>query len=276
MSEVTEAGPKGTRFFEVWFFEEIDSTNRYLLDQAREGAPEGLVAVADHQTAGRGRLGRTWVAPPGSSLLVSVLLRPALPAEELHLANVCVALSAADACREAAGAEPGLKWPNDLVVAERKLAGVLAEVAWPAGPGRSGPEGSGPGPHGGGAGPAVVVGIGINVDWPEEIPAELAGTAVSLNHLVGRRVDRTELLVSLLRALDARCGRLEQADGRRDIADQYRARCVTVGRRVRVELPGETFTGTATDISDQGHLLVSTDAGRRTVAAGDVTHLRLA
>ncbi|HZQ88358.1 MAG TPA: bifunctional biotin--[acetyl-CoA-carboxylase] synthetase/biotin operon repressor, partial [Acidimicrobiales bacterium] len=85
-----------------------------MLDAAREGAPEGTVAVADHQTAGRGRLGRVWVAPPGASLLVSILLRPSLPPDRLHLATAAVALSAAAALEEVAGFRPGLKWPNDL------------------------------------------------------------------------------------------------------------------------------------------------------------------
>ena len=98
-----------------------------LLDEARTGAPEGLVAVADHQTAGRGRLDRTWEAPPGSSLLVSVLLRPALDADEAHRVVMAAALALADAVGEVAGFTPDLKWPNDLVVGERKLAGLLAE-----------------------------------------------------------------------------------------------------------------------------------------------------
>src|SRR4051812_27340870 len=108
------------------------------------GAPEGLAAVADHQTAGRGRLGRAWVAPPGASLLLSVLFRPDLAPERLHLTTAAVALAAAEACEAVAGVLPVLKWPNDLLVGDRKLAGVLAESRLPA----------------------VVVGIGLNVNWP--------------------------------------------------------------------------------------------------------------
>jgi BirA family biotin operon repressor/biotin-[acetyl-CoA-carboxylase] ligase len=168
----------GTRF-EVRRFEELDSTNRYLLDQARAGAPEGLVAVADHQTAGRGRLGRRWEAPAGAGLLVSVLLRPSLPIEELHLCTVAVALAARSACTEAAGVEPGLKWPNDLIVGERKVAGILAEAR----------EG------------AVVVGIGVNVAWPPPdteptevaVPGDLA-QATSLWRESGTRIDPGRLL----------------------------------------------------------------------------------
>src|SRR5438067_1956480 len=106
---------------------EVDSTNRALLDRARDGAPHGLVLVADHQTAGRGRLGRTWEAAPGSALLVSVLLRPAIAPDELHLVTVAGALAACDACAEVAGVDVGVKWPNDVVVEDGKLAGLLAE-----------------------------------------------------------------------------------------------------------------------------------------------------
>ena len=246
-----------TRFGDVRWFPEIDSTNRWLLAEARSGAPEGLVAVADHQSAGRGRLGRSWTAPPGSSLLASVLLRPGLSPESLHLVNVALALAAADACLEVAGVEVGLKWPNDLLVADRKVAGVLAEADL-GGPGR----------------PAVVVGIGLNVNWPEELPPELAGTATSLNRLAGRTVDRAALLVRILVGLDRRYSALGAPGGPEALASEYRGRCATIGRAVRVELADETFTGTAADVDDAGHLLVMTDVCLRTVGAGDVVHLR--
>jgi len=265
------------RFLDVRRFDSIDSTNRYLLDEARSGASEGLVAVADSQEAGRGRLGRTWVAPPGSSLLVSVLLRPgaALPQSSSHLLTVALALAAADACAELAGVNPLLKWPNDLLVGDRKLAGILAEAdAGPAGAGAR----------------AVVVGLGLNVAWPRELPDELKETATALNHAAGSRpVDRDELLDGILAGLEARYAPLvgpaettrtaEPAErvrerARRELASEYRRRCSTVGRAVRVELPDETFTGTAVDISEQGQLMVDVGTCLRAVTAGDVVHLR--
>src|SRR6476469_4959346 len=153
----TSHGPR----WHVRHFPEIDSTNRYLLDEARGGAADGLVAVADHQTAGRGRFDRRWEAPPGSSLLVSVLLRPTPPgdgpgdasADGSHRAVMAVALALAEAVEAVAGVTPGLKWPNDLVVGDRKLAGLLAERE----------------------GDAVVIGAGCNVEW-EAFPPELAAT----------------------------------------------------------------------------------------------------
>lgn len=221
------------------------------MEEARAGAGEGLVAVAEHQTAGRGRLGRQWVAPPGASLLMSILLRPALEPERLHLVTAAVALAAAEAVQVAAGFRPGLKWPNDLVVSapegDRKLAGVLAEAALPA----------------------VVVGIGINVSWPPELPAELAAIATAANHVAGRPVDREVVLGALLAGLDGRYGRWEE------VAVEHRACCVTIGRDVRVELAGETFHGRAVDVSEDGHLVVDPGNGPlRTVSAGDVIHLR--
>ena len=223
---------------------EVDSTNRVALDLARAGAPEGTVVVAGFQSAGRGRRGRPWEAPAGSSLLASVLLRPGpvLPPGRLHLAVAVVALAAADACAAAAGFRPGLKWPNDLVVGDAKLAGVLAELE----------------------GEAVVVGLGMNLSavgpWPDG--------AVAAEGVAGRPVDADAVLGALLPALADRYGDWPA------VASAYRRACTTLGRTVRVDLADETFTGTAADISDDGHLLVDVGMCLRTVTAGDVVHLR--
>ena len=114
--------------WDIHQLDEVGSTNTYVREQARQGAPAGLVAVADHQTAGRGRLDRRWESPPGANLLVSFLLRPGCGAGAVHLCAGAVALAGADACREVAGVEPVLKWPNDLLLDGAKLAGVLAEA----------------------------------------------------------------------------------------------------------------------------------------------------
>ncbi len=135
----------GTRFTDIRRFDSLDSTNRYLLAEARSGAPEGVVAVAEFQTAGRGRLGRHWEAPAGSNLLASVLLRPELPLDQRHLAASVMALAAADAAVLVAGTPLAVKWPNDLLGKDaRKVAGVLAE-ADVAGPGRTGGTAAGGG-----------------------------------------------------------------------------------------------------------------------------------
>jgi BirA family transcriptional regulator, biotin operon repressor / biotin---[acetyl-CoA-carboxylase] ligase len=227
----------GTRFDDVRWFERTDSTNRYLLECAAAGAPEGVVAVADEQTAGRGRLGRTWVAPAGSALLVSALLRPGLPAERTHLVTLAAGLAALDALDALSPVRAGLKWPNDVVVDDRKLAGILAEA-----------DGAG----------AVVVGMGCNVQ-PAALPGELREIATAIE------VDRAQLLVAWLRAYDARLAALDAV-----VADAV-TRSATLGRRVRVELSDFTsFEGTATDLTAEGFLVVD----GRVVSAGDVVHLR--
>jgi len=234
-----------TRFRDVRSFEIVDSTNRYLLECAAAGAPEGVVAVADEQTAGRGRLGRSWIAPAGAALLVSVLLRPQLPPERVHLVTLAAALAALDALPDA-GAQ--LKWPNDVVIGDRKLAGILAEAD---------------------SGGAVVVGMGLNVrdDW---FPDDLRQTATAV------AVDHRELLVGWLRAYDARLNALDA------VLAAATARSATLGRAVRVELAGETFEGVARALTDEGYLVVDEEMQAepestsrvRVVTAGEVVHLR--
>jgi BirA family transcriptional regulator, biotin operon repressor / biotin---[acetyl-CoA-carboxylase] ligase len=238
--------------WDVRRFEEIDSTNAYLRREAGSGAPEGAVAVADHQSAGRGRMDRRWESPPGASLLVSVLFRPDFDPSELHLCTAAVALAAAEACRRVGGVGAVVKWPNDLLVGEAKLAGVLAETDFSAG------------------GCALVVGLGLNVAWPG--PDGVGGTC--LNDLSARPVDRVALLDALLDALSVRRALLDTAPGRHEVAAELRRRCATLGRRVRVELAAEVVVGVAVEVDDSGHLVVETATGRQTVAAGDVVHLR--
>jgi BirA family biotin operon repressor/biotin-[acetyl-CoA-carboxylase] ligase len=254
----------GTRFTDIRRFSSIDSTNRYLLEQARAGAVDGTVAVASHQTAGRGRLGRTWEAPPGSNLLVSVLLRLDLPVGERSLIAAAVALAAVDAARVVAATDLGIKWPNDLLAPDgRKVAGVLSEADLTAA------SKGGPLP--------VVVGIGINSNWPldqDELPSDLAGAATSLAQLAGHAVDLDALLEELLSALEGRLGGLETPRGRTGLAHELRLRCTTIGTVVRVELAGEQFEGTAVGLSPEGHLIVDHGGKARAVIAGDVVHVR--
>ncbi len=255
----------GTRFTDVRRFATIDSTNRYLLEEARAGAHEGVVAVADHQTAGRGRLGRRWEAAPGANLLVSVLLRPPLAPQQAQLGASVVALAAAEAVWAVAGVEVGIKWPNDLLAADgRKVAGVLAEAD-------VSPSSAS------GSFPPMVVGIGINANWPAQdadLAPELVGTATSLGQQTGHAIDTAALLDSLLACLEPRVADLGSELGQARQAADLVARCTTVGTRVRVELAGESFVGTATGITPDGHLTVDVGGMPRTVVAGDVVHVR--
>jgi BirA family biotin operon repressor/biotin-[acetyl-CoA-carboxylase] ligase len=240
----------GTRFAPVRWYTRLDSTNRDALEAATQGMAEGLVVVADEQTAGRGRLGRTWVAPPRASLLVSTLLRPELPPERMHLVTLAAALAAVDAVQQVAGVTAAVKWPNDVVIDDRKLAGILAEAA----------------------GGAVVVGMGLNVRW-EGFPADIAATATALNAecSLPDDVDTATVLVEWLVAFEAHLSNLDRVIG------GAAARSATLGRRVRVELPGESLLGVARRFTDDGYLVVEEDGGReRVVTSGDVVHLRVA
>ena len=244
--------------WDVRRFATLPSTNDWVLGRAREGAPAGLVAVADHQRAGRGRMGRRWEAPPGCCLLVSVLLRPVAPRAALFSCTAAVALAVAEACGAVGGTEPAVKWPNDLLYDDAKVAGILAESDASA-PG--GPPGS----------VAVVVGVGCNLDW--DGPPGVGGTSLAA-HALGP-VGRDALLEAMLDRLAVRAPALDTESGRRATVAKLRARCVTLGRGVRVETAGaDAVVGTARALDDDGRLVVSTTAGDVVVAAGDVVHLR--
>jgi BirA family biotin operon repressor/biotin-[acetyl-CoA-carboxylase] ligase len=221
----------------------LDSTNRRALDAAREGTDDGLVVVADVQTAGRGRLGRSWEAPPGSSLLVTVLLRRGPQPRAMMAAGLALAAGV----EEVAGVDVALKWPNDLLVGERKLAGLLAEAE----------------------DDAVAIGAGCNVNW-ESFPDELAATATACNLEAGAPVDRDALLDAYL---DALTRTLAAGDA---IAAEYRARLATIDRPVRVhQVRGEDLVGTAVDVTGDGALVVRDAEGDdHTIVAADVVHLR--
>jgi len=240
-----------TRFTDIELLDVTDSTNLVVGARAAAGAPEGLVVAADLQTAGRGRRDRTWEAPAGTSLLVSILLRPVdLPMARWHLLTAAAGLAARLACRQVAGFDPDLKWPNDLLVGDRKLAGILAEAS-----------------TAGDRGGAVVIGMGCNVHDAPPGAAWVDGAA-------GRRVDRSDLLGAWLAALDASLGRWDA------VAADYAATCATVGRLVAVERDGDPPTGgrlvgRAEAIDEQGRLVVRPPTGPAVaLAVGDVTHVR--
>lgn len=258
----------GSRFADVRWVAETGSTNADVAALARGGGPEGIVLVADHQTAGRGRRDRTWSAPPGASLLMSVLLRP--PARVMGLSTMIMAVAMAEAVEVVAGFSPRLKWPNDLVwpgdgtARDRKLGGILAEAHWPAGSAERADADERV---------TVVVGIGLNVSWPDALPDELAEIAVACNDITDFVVDREDLLIAALRRLDAHYSTLVEGDTASVLA-AWRARSATLGLQVRVDLGGSLIEGSAIDITSAGHLVVDTVTGPQVVAAGDVVHLR--
>lgn len=267
-----QASPGVVRFANALHLARVNSTNTYLRDQALAGAPEGTAVVADEQLEGRGRRGRSWHAPPGSSLLCSVLFRPRFAPSQLHLLPSIVGLAALDALRALAGLEASLKWPNDIVVGRAKLAGILAEVL--------------------DGGAAVVVGIGVNIAWPpgwsppglaatsggdgaNRAPSETGATTIEL--CTGRIVATSALATELLEGIGERYHRLATAGGRAEAVAEYRRRCDTIGREVRVELVDTFVEGRAIGVGPDGRLeLELRDGSRVLFTAGDVVHLRRA
>ena len=218
------------------------STNEVVSERARAGEPAGLVVVAEEQTAGRGRLDRTWVSPPRAGLTLSALVRPDLPPVRWPWLPLLTGLAVATAVREQAELEAVLKWPNDVLVSGRKVCGVLAEVPEPG---------------------AAVLGIGLNVTTrAAELPHD---GATSLELAGASTTDRGTLLRAVLRALALV---LSDVDGARE---DYRRACSTLGAAVRVQLPGgRAVEGRAEAVDDGGRLVV----GGTAYGAGDVVHLR--
>ncbi|MBB5074825.1 BirA family biotin operon repressor/biotin-[acetyl-CoA-carboxylase] ligase [Nonomuraea endophytica] len=230
------------------------STNADLAQAARGGAEQGAVLIAETQLAGRGRLGRVWNAPARSGLTFSVLLRPTVPQVRHGWLPLLFGVAAASAVRRLAEVDVRLKWPNDLLIGERKLAGVLAERI----------------------DDAVVIGMGLNVSLqPAELPVE---TATSLAVEEAACVDRDPLIRAVLRELESHYRDWTEADGDADacgLRAAYQASCATIGRRIRVELPGErVLEGVATGVDPNGHLQVEADGKGHTLSAGDVVHVR--
>jgi len=238
--EVTEASP---------------STNAELSARARAGEPAGLVLVAEHQTAGRGRLDRVWVTPPRAALTFSLLVRPdAVPVVRWPWLPLLTGLAVVEAVHDVAGVPATLKWPNDVLVGDLKLAGILVELV-------EAPSGA-----------AAVVGVGLNVSSTrEELPVE---TATSLRLSGAGTVDRSALLPAVLARFSHWYDAWSGSRGA-DVLAAYRAACSTLGRQVRVDLPGGApLLGRAVDVDDDGRLLVDDGRTVRPLGAGDVVHVR--
>lgn len=277
----------GTRFADLRSVAETGSTNadvRLLLTAATVDGnldgPDGpttdgayldapVVLLADHQSAGRGRLGRGWEAPPGTSVLMTIgYPLVSVPAERWTLMTMCLSLAVTDTTERMGISSLSIKWPNDLVVEDpaarngyRKIGGILAETATsPA------------------MGDCLIIGVGLNVNW-NTMPEELAATAASLNSLTspaGTDVDRDDLVTGILTSLDQAWLPVIEGPpvGLVRLFDAYRDRCSTLNRAVRVELPDGLFRGTATGVDPDGALVVQGPEGTRRITVGDVVHLR--
>lgn len=239
-------------------FLEVDSTNNWLREQALKGAPSGTVCVSEMQSAGRGRRGRSWVSPFAANLYLSLLWRSASGAAALGGLSLVTGIAVLRALRSFGIEAAGLKWPNDILAADAKLAGILIDVLG---------ESNGP--------CAVIVGIGVNVSMPRDAVAaidqpwtdlqQLAGdTGISRNDLAARLLDE---VMPAIEAFDAA--------GLQPFLDEWRRYDLVSGREVDLLLPNERITGTACGIDGGGALLVDTTSGRRRFASGEVS-LRVA
>jgi BirA family biotin operon repressor/biotin-[acetyl-CoA-carboxylase] ligase len=237
----------------VRYFPDTPSTNAVAMELAQRGEADGMVVLAEAQTAGRGRLGRTWVSPRGN-LYLSVLLRPPVPVGKAPLLTLVGAVAVASAIRQHLELPAGIKWPNDILLAGRKVAGLLTELSAEQDRIRH-----------------VVLGIGVNVNMAlRDLPPEVRRRSTTLAEEAGAHVDRTALLRLMLEVLDRWYGRF--LEGEDAVLAAWKELNVTLGKRVTVSGAGADFTGIARGVDQEGRLLVRlSDGTLRQVAAGDVT-----
>ena len=263
-AEAIEARVRGRLGRPVRFFGVIGSTNDEALRWAHLGAPEGALVVADHQTAGRGRRERAWLDRPGSSLMFSLVLRPPGDLEALNLLTTAAGLACADGVESASGLRTGLKWPNDVTLGGKKLAGLLVESVTR-----------------GGRLEVAVVGCGLNLRLPEGMPADVAREATSIADSPSgggevRPANRIELLTAILWAFEHLYGGLTDPDARAELLRRAEARSELLGRTVTARTAGgETLTGTARGLTPSGGLEIEADGAMVSLSSGEITRLRL-
>lgn len=234
----------------ILYYAVTSSTMDVAKQAIRDGAEEGTIVIADHQTAGRGRLGRTWLSPPDSSILLSIILFPDL--EQLPRLTMVACLAVAQSIEKVTGLEPVIKWPNDVLIDGKKVSGVLIE---------SDVQGD--------TVNYAIVGIALNVNLdPSSIP-EISETATSLKQVLGREVSRLQVLESLLGQFEELYQALRRGE---PIDKEWRRRLETLGKEVAVRCGGEVKEGYAESVDDEGNLLLRRpDGSLLTIAAGDVT-----
>lgn len=242
---------------EILIFNEVDSTNDIAMEKGGEGAEEGLVVIAESQLHGRGRLGRTWISPRGVNLYVSILLRPEFSPLYAAALTMMASVSTAAAISKTTGLDVRIKWPNDVLLDQKKVSGILTEMN--AEEDRIN---------------YVVIGMGVNVNMKkDDFPKDLRMPATSLMEGLGSKVDRIFLLCSLLESIDSNYEDLKNK-GIIPIMQKWRKLCSTLNKKVKVTLPGEIITGVAEDITQEGGLVVGIGEGlKKVIYAGDITLL---
>lgn len=236
------------------YLDETDSTNTRARELGAAGAPHGTLVAAEMQNAGKGRRGRSWESPAGSSIYMTILLRPDFEPDRAPMLTLVMAHSIAAAIREQTCAEVGIKWPNDLVVNRKKICGILTEMS-------AGTDGI----H------YVLIGVGINVNT-EQFPEELADKATSLMRETGQRVDRAELIAAGMRKFEEDYERFCAAGNLSPFLEAYNRILVNRGQEVRVLEPGNEYNALAFGINETGELLVEKEDGsRESIFAGEVS-----
>ncbi len=236
----------------VIYYERVASTNDIAKQRADAGEPEGTVVLADEQTAGRGRLGRAWIAPPDSSILMSMIFRPHLAPHQIARVTMAVALGACDGIRVATGLDARIKWPNDILLRGKKCGGILAESEM------QGDEVE-----------FLIVGLGLNVNFGAALIAGISSDATTIADELGKPMARAPLAQAILRAIEQYYLRLRAGE---NLRDEFAARLATLKRRVRAEAPWGPEEGVAEDVDDDGALLVRrADGSPVRLIAGDVT-----
>ena len=235
---------------DIYYYENIDSTNEKAYELAELGAPEGTLVVAEKQTKGKGRAGRRWVSPSGCGIYLSIILRPEMEMSGIQAITLITALAVIKAVKAACGLEAEMKWPNDVFAGNRKLCGILTEI-------RAQPDSV----------DFIVLGIGVNVNTPA---AKLPPEGTSLKIECGRAVDRSGLLKRLLRELEKEYLRYKE-EGFAPFRQECRDISSVLGRQVKISEHHRSVEGTAVDIDEKGALLVRDDSGLiQRVFSGDV------
>lgn len=236
----------------IYTFDTIDSTNNCAKAVAGCGAKEGTIIIAEHQTAGRGRLGRQWQSNPHENLIFSIVLRPKVGTEGLNLLPLCVAVAVAQALEQKTGLKVETKWPNDLLIGEKKVAGILIESSVKQNIVEN-----------------VVIGIGINVNQ-SNFRGELSAKATSLKMELGREIDRSSLFQFILQSIESTYAHVS-SKGFQSILPTWLSRTTMLNRQISVSQEGTVFSGVVKGLSNDGGLVLRTGTSERTLFAGDVT-----
>ena len=239
---------------QIRYFSRIDSTNQYAKRIAEEGAPDGTLIIADEQTAGKGRSGRTWVTPPAEAIAFTLLLRPELSPDRISMVTLVMGLAVTNAVNSLYGVSAGIKWPNDVVIKGRKLCGILTEMSAEVRQVNY-----------------IVIGVGINANLTS-FPEEIREIATSLKLELGRDINRAELIARVMTEFERLYAEFEAQGDLGAVMQEYNELCLNAGSKVRVLDPNGEYTGTSCGINSMGELLVETEDGEiQEVYAGEVS-----